>query len=836
MRWVRDLIDDIRFAVRGFARNPVFCVTAVLTVALGIGANTAVFTLAQKIVLQSLPVHRPDQLVAIGCIDRTEPEEDLCNASWPGFQMYVEGSRDIFSGLFAYSAIADLNVVHNGEGRLATALLASGSMYEVLGVNPLHGRLFTPADDERSAPPVAVLSHAFWQEHFGGDAGPSGPSGPSGIVGQTVSLNNKRVTIVGVTPAGFSGVTVGEPPDVTLAMGSAAPLFLQPNSLDTATDMWLNIIGRRKDGVSIERVQATLTPVFHRIIEHMVASAGPEGPDYRESVKNDEFRALEAARGGFSELRSGLQLPLRILMVLVTLVLLIACANLASLFLSRAEARRHEMAVRLSLGAGRLRIARQFWTESLLLAAIGGSIGMLIAQASGPMLLKMASGERALRAVDLSPDPTILIFTGAVVVLSGLLIGAGPALGLAAAPAESLRASRATARTSRLGRYLVPAQVMLALLLMAGAGLFVRSLDSIRGLDLGYRSENLISLTAMPDRAGYVAERRKAYWRDLIAGLEAQPGVQSVTLSGDAIGRLNVTSRVDVPGFETAALEDTRAARKSVGAQFVKTAGLKLRYGSDITTADADAARRVAVVNESFSKHFFQSANAVGRQFSLTLGGRNVPITIVGVVGDARDRDPKSAPERVMYVLTPYEFLGIAFVSVRTASADPNSLSAIRAAAMRVDPVVPIVGLRTTQMQLDEMLGRDRLLAMIGTFFGGLALLLVAVGLYGLLAGGVARRTREIGVRIALGAFQERVVWLVVAEGLKLTVIGLIAGLGAALVLARYARSLSSTVDPADPLTLAAVAGILIAIAFLAALIPARRAARIDPVVALNQE
>jgi hypothetical protein len=229
MRWVKDLVDDIRFATRSFARNPVFCVAAVLTIALGIGANTAVFTLAQKIVLQNLTVNRPEQLVAIGCIDRTEPEEDLCNASWPGFRMYVEGSRDVFSGLFAYSSIAAVNVVHNGEGRLASALLASGSMYEVLGITPLHGRLLRPADDERSAPPVAVLSHAFWRENFGSDPG---------IIGQTVSLSNKPVTIAGVTPAGFQGVTLGEPPDVTFAMGSAAPLFLGSNVLDTKTDMF----------------------------------------------------------------------------------------------------------------------------------------------------------------------------------------------------------------------------------------------------------------------------------------------------------------------------------------------------------------------------------------------------------------------------------------------------------------------------------------------------------------------------------------------------------------------------------------------------------------------
>jgi putative ABC transport system permease protein len=827
MRWVKDLVDDIRFAARSFARNPVFCAAAVLTIALGIGANTAVFTLAQKIVLQSLPVNRPEQLVAIGCIDRTEPEEDLCNASWPGFRMYVEGSRDVFSGLFAYSSIAAVNVVHNGEGRLASALLASGSMYEVLGITPLHGRLLRPADDERSAPPVAVLSHAFWRENFGSDPG---------IIGQTVSLSNKPVTIAGVTPAGFQGVTLGEPPDVTFAMGSAAPLFLGSNVLDTKTDMWLNIIGRRKDGVRIERVQATLTPVFQRIVEDMIAAAGPEGPEYRESVKNDEFRAVDAARGGFSELRSGLQLSLRILMVLVVLVLLIACANLASLFLSRAEGRRHELAVRLSLGAGRLRIARQFWTESLLLSVIGGGIALLIALASGPMLLRMASGEQAMRAVDLTPDTTILMFTSAVVVLCGLLIGAGPALGLAAASAESLRASRATSRMSRLGRYLVPAQVMLAILLMASAGLFVRSLDNIRNLDLGYRSENLVSMSFAPDTAAYAGERRKAYWNELIAGLGAVPGVQSVTLSGDLIGRLNVTTRVSVPGFEAAALEDTRTARKMVGPHFVETAGLELLHGSDITAADAAASRTVAVVNESFARHFYQMPNAVGRQFTLTLGGRRVPIEIVGVVGDARDRHPKTAPERAIYTLTPYEFFSRAFVGIRLASAGAASLSTLRKAALDVDRRVPAGELRTADAQLDDMLGRDRLLALIGTFFGGLALLLVAVGLYGLLAGGVARRTREIGVRIALGAFQERVVWLIVAEGLKLTVIGLIGGLSAAMVLARYARSLSFTVDPADPLTLATVAGILIAIACLAALIPARRAARIDPVVALSQE
>ena len=824
---MHDLINDIRFAGRGLARNPVFCAAVIVTIALGIGANTAVFTLAQKLILQSLPVDRPEQLVELDCFDRTNPEEGQCDASWPGFQMYVESSREVFSGLFAYSAIADLNVIHKGQARLASALLASGSTYEVLGIQPLHGRLFHAADDTRAAPPVAVLSHAFWREHFGGDAG---------IVGQTLRLNNQIVTIVGVTPEDFRGVTVGEPPDITLPMGAAAPLFLQPNILDAGTDWWLKIIGRRKDGVGIDRVQAALAPTFQRTVEHMIVSAGPEGPRYRESVKNYEFRIRGAANGGFSELRSDLQQPLRILMVLVTLVLLIACANLASLFLSRAEARRQELAVRLSLGAGRMRIARQFWTESLLLSAIGGGIALIIARASVPILLKMASGEQAMRAVDLSPDSSVLIFTSLVVVVTGLLIGAGPVLGLTAAPADSLRASRASVKPSRLGRCLVPAQVMLATLLVAGAGLFLRALDNIRNLDLGYRSENLVSFSVAPDRAGYNGDRRKAYWNELTAALEALPGVKSVTLSGDAIGQLNVRTLVDVPGFEAASQQDAGTSRKMVGARFAETAGLTLLHGSDITTADAAASRRVAVVNESFAQHFFQTANAVDRQFTLTLGGRKVPIDIVGVVADARDRHPKNAPERVIYTLTPYEFLPGAAVGVRVASADSNFLSTLRDAAMGVDPLVPVREIRTAEMQLDEMLGRDRLLATIGTFFGGLALVMVAVGLYGLLAGAVARRTREIGVRIALGALQGRVVWLVVADGLKLTAIGVTAGLAASLILARYLKGQSFSAEPGDPLTLTAVACILVAVAFLAALIPAWRAARIDPIVALSQE
>jgi ABC-type antimicrobial peptide transport system permease subunit len=343
-------------------------------------------------------------------------------------------------------------------------------------------------------------------------------------------------------------------------------------------------------------------------------------------------------------------------------------------------------------------------------------------------------------------------------------------------------------------------------------------------------------MSVAPDRAGYTAERRKAYWNELTARLEALPGVRSVALSGDAIGQLNVTTRVDVPGIEAAAPQDADASRKMVGARFAETAGLTLLHGRDITTADSVSSKRVAVVNASFARHFFQTTNAVDRQFSLTLGGRKVPIDIVGVVVDARDRHPKTAPERVIYTLTPYEFLAGAAVGVRVASADSNFLSTLRDAAMRVDPLVPVRGLQTAEMQLDEMLGRDRLLATIGTFLGSLALLMVAVGIYGLLAGGVARRTREIGVRMALGAFEGRVIWLVVADGLKLTLIGLAAGLGAALILGRYARSLSFSADPTDPLTLAGVAGILVAVAFLAALIPARRAARINPIEALSHE
>jgi predicted permease len=819
--------NDVRYALRGFGRSPGFAAVAIVTIALGIGANTAIFGLAQKLLFERLQVSRPDELVELDCIDRTDPRPGQCDASWPGFQIYTANAQAL-SGLFAYSAIADLNVTYKDNARLGSALLASGNMYDVLGVSPLYGRLLNKGDDEKAAAPVAVVGYRFWREYFGADPD---------VVGQTIRLNNHVVTIVGVSPAGFRGVTLGETPDITLPMGSMTDVILRAGSLENGTNWWVKIIGRRKPGITLEQVQSSLAPAFEQTLEHLVQSAGTQdGPRFRAIVSNYVFQVRPAATGGFSELRSDLDLPLRVLFGFVGLVLLAACANLAGLQVSRTASRSHEIAIRSSLGASRMRLARQFWIESLLLSSVGGLLGLPLADWSGPLLLKMASGEGAMRAVDLSIDPVTFLFTCLVIMLTTLLIGSGPVIGFFGGAAGTLRSGRGSPKRSRQTRFLVPVQVMLATILLIGTGLFLSTLDNLRQVELGYRSDRLATITLSPDQVGYDLTRRTAYWNQVKDRLTMLPGVKSVTISIDPIGTLNVTTLLDMPGFESTSPRERSAGQKRVTSRFVETSGMSLLHGRDFSPSDEGSGRSLAIVNSSLAKHFFKSTEVVGRQLPLSISGTARPFEIIGVVADARDRSPRNEPERVMYVLIPSSFLGTASVGILTDGAPAPILDSIVAAVRGIDPTVPIRRVRTMEDQLDEVLGRDRLLATLGTFFGGLALLIVAVGLYGLLSGNVLRRTREIGIRVALGAQRNSILRMILTEGLITTGIGLAAGLTAGMVLTGYLQTQLFGVEPNDPFTLAAVAVALCGVSLIAAILPARRASRIAPVITLSHE
>ena len=486
IRWLADALSDIRYAARHVRHRPGFALIAIATLALGIGANTAMFTLVHRVLLDSLPVKAPDALVEVGCVDANKPDDVSCETSYPGFLMFRDGN-DVLSGLFAFAPLPDLNVVHDDHAELATALLVTGDMYDILGVAPAHGRLLTAADEAQGAPITVVLSHAYWQRRFNGDLR---------IVGQPLRLNTQTGIVVGVSPARFRGVTLGGAPDITVAMGTGAPAFAGRESLANGGNWWLRMIGRRKDGVTLAQTQAGLEPIYRRTIDHLLASVpGAIAGPVREYLRRVEFRVQPAAAGGASALRRDLDRPLRILMAVVGMVLFIACANLATLVLSRTAGRQRELTVRLAIGAGRWRLARQLLTESLVLSAAGGLLGLLVARWGGSTILRLGSGEAGIGAVDLAPDLAVLTFTSVVALTAGVLLALGSVWHLVRTPPQRvLRDAAGGHAAAGLARLFVPIQVALATAVLIGAGLLLQTFENILHGHDGFRREQLVTL------------------------------------------------------------------------------------------------------------------------------------------------------------------------------------------------------------------------------------------------------------------------------------------------------------------------------------------------------
>jgi predicted permease len=798
----------------------------VLTLALGIGANTAIFTLIHRVLLQTLPVRSPEQLLELSCAIPGDPDLVRCETSYPGFQIY-RANNTVFDGLFAFASPGQLSLNYQGEAAPATGLLVSGETYSVLGVVPGAGRLFDSRDDRLTSPLVIVLSDSYWRRRFGGDPA---------VIGRSVRLNNVGATIIGVTPRGFRGLEVGTIPDVMFPIAPGAELMMGKGKLEREWEWWVRVIGRRKDAVSVEAVEAALEPQFQRTKEQFVAALPAESARAFSTILVDShFRARPAAAGAASDFRHDLDRPLRILMGVVGLVLLISCANLTGLLLARAAGRQREFGIRVALGASRARLAWQLLTEALLVSAIGGALGLIVARWGSGVLLRLASGEIGVRAVDLKIDLPVLLFTGGTTLLVSVLIGLGPVLGAAPVnPQPALHDAKGTGAPSRLGRWLVPGQVALATILMVGAGLFIRTFAGLRDVDLGFRTSKLVTLTVSPALAGYDDGRSRVYLKDLLRRLDAVPTIRSASLSNDGPSGLLIWF-VAVDGFRADTPEARAVGRKRVGSRFVETAGLTLLEGRDFDRNDDERPARLALVNESFVKHFFPQRDAVGRKFAF-LSQMQAPYTIVGIVGDARERGPKNPTERVVYTLSAQEAPGEAIVMVRSHDSEQAVIGSLRTLLREVDADVPVRDVRSMDEQVESMLSRERLLAMLGSAFGSVALLLSAIGLYGLLAGAVTRRTNEIGLRMALGAPQVSVLWQFLSDGFRLVFLGLAAGLAGSLIVTRFLESQLFGVKPIDPATLVSTAAILLAVTFIATLVPAQRAARVDPMVALRHE
>jgi predicted permease len=822
--WLDDLARDVRYGARTLANAPGYAAVSVATLALGIGATTVLFTAVEEVLLRGLPVERPEELIELGCINPLDPSsEGQCGASVAGFDMY-RADRGTIAGAFAFAPV-DMAMSRSGAPEIVRGMLTSGDTYSVLGLAPHLGRLLTPADDRPGAPLVAVVSHAFWQRQFGANAA---------IVGQTMRLNQQPATIVGVTPPEFRGLTLGDVPEVTVPL-STADLFLGRGTLDNRGSWWLRVIVRRRPDVSMSRVQVTLEPVFERAVDDMLASVPPQvARGVREFASRLRFDVRPARMGATSGFRDSLDRPLRILMGTVVGFLLIACANLAGLVASRTMSRRREFGLRLALGATRARLVRQVVTENLLVAAIGGVLGVILAQWAGPAFVRLLAGDAGLLALGLRPDGSIVALAAAASIIAGVLAGTGAVVRTARSdPHDALKAIKGQARLSLSGRALVAGQCAVTVMLLVGATLFLQTLANYRSVDPGFAIDGRVVASVDPGLAGYDNDRLRVYLDAVVDRLQAVPGVQSASFSGSSLGSLENTTLVEAPGFESGPAEQRVTGRNPVGPNFADTAGLRLLYGRDIAATDTAASERAALVNETFARHFFGTANAVGRQFR-TVGQPTQ--SIVGVVADARDRGVKTPSERMVYEAFWQNPDSTPTITVLAAPGLANVLPAVERAIQASDPAVPIRGLRMLADDFDEALRQERVLSQLAVVFAASALLLVAIGLYGTLSGVVVRRTVEIGIRMALGSTRGRVVWVVTRGTLAVVASGLVLGLVGAAGLTRFIQSQLYDVSPLDPVVLAAPVAVLLAGTLCAVAIPAHRASRVDPAVALRED
>ena len=854
------VLQDLRYAARWLARNPGFTALAIVTLGLGIGANTALFGVVHAALLRRLPVRDPGRLVlfewSAGETFRTSgtrgssaplpPHVKGASVFRPDVYARMEEARTAASArsplqaLFGFAPIYELTSRVGDRAEIIRGQAVTGGYFEGLGVRPLLGRAIVEADDRPGAAPVAVLSHAFWKDAFGAD--------PS-AVGRVVTLNRTAFTVIGVTAPDFTGtLQVDYQPAVTVALALEPVLLgadsgLRPTGLSQAgrPPIWfLNVMGRLRPGATLAEARQSLDPTFRAAALEVMPPPRRDGETSRIPPRDEPHLTARAGGLGLMEHRQMYSRPMYALLGIVGVVLLIACANLANLLLARAALRRGEIRTRLALGASRRRLIRQLLTESLLIASLGGLAGVFFAAWGEGALNAIAGSDARIVPSGLSAglSAPVIAFAIVLTLVTAVIFGLAPAWGTSRYDLSGgLAQNRRTASRSRLGGGLIALQVGLSVILLSGAGLLLRTLHNLESVALGFNQERLLVFGLRPEQGGYGDERLLRFYDALFARLDALPGVRAATFGRiPLISQYSWNTAILLPGETERSADQHIVNRQMVRANYFEALQIPRLRGRAFTDRDDERAPRVAVVNATLARKLFPGKDPIGQR--VTEPEEKWVAEIVGVVGDTKYDSQRSEIEPLLY--TPWRQdvrnVGEMYFALR-AEGDPAALTrTVERLVHDLDPGLPLTDVSTQEARSRATVGRERVYAQILTFFGALALLLAAIGLFGVLGYSVAQRTNEIGIRMALGARAQDVVRMVVVQGLRPAVLGLLLGLGAALALGRTVASVVYGIPASDPGTLAAVSGLLLSIAALAAFVPARRAARVDPIVALRTE
>jgi predicted permease len=845
--FLEQMAQDIRYALRAMAANPLFTATAALSLALGIGANTAIFSFMDAILMRSLPVPHPEQLAilewhaprrpaVVRSINGSSRRWGKTGASSPNFpyQAYelLRSNRELFSSLFAYTYARNFNVIAGSDAESIPGGFVSGNFFSGLGVPPATGRLIGEENDRKGAPPTVTLGYAYWQRRFNGE---------TGIIGKSILINNLPFTVEGVCAPDFFGVDPQISPAFFLPI-HAIPLFASNPANEERSRFfdnqfyWIEMMARRRPGVGPEQALAALRTQFRTF----AAGTATKPKDWEVLPE----LTLEPGDGGLGTLRRQYSKPLYVLMTMVVLILAIACANLANLLLARAAARRREIAVRLSLGAGRWRIVRQMLTESVLLSVVGGVLGLFVAFAGIRMITWLIANGHEDLTLHAALNWPVLGFTFALAVIAGMLFGLAPAIqstqvNFTPALKESRGVGAAAPRRRfrpRMGHVLIVAQIAVSLLLVIGAGLFVRTLANLHSVDVGFNRENILLFTINGRQAGYRDAALARFYAGLIEKFREIPGVRSASASDlPLVARYMNDTSVKVPG-RMAQPGDPFINVLSVDPAFLETMQIPVLLGRDLQPADL-ASPAVAVVNQKFASTFFDTQNPIGRQFSLARPGSPM-LQIVGLAKAAHYNSLQEADQPVIYLPYTQNSNGLAglYFELRTAGNPMGALTAVRRIVHNASRSVSIAEIGTQEQRIEQTISQERTFANLGSCFAVLALLIACVGLYGAMAYAVARRTGEIGIRMALGAQRPKIIWMVLREVLVLNAAGLAVGYGTARYTTHFVESFLYGMKANDPLAMAAAIAILLLAAIAAGYGPAWRASRIDPVAALRNE